>query len=171
MEYILAPWREKYVKKVCRMQGCIFCRALKLKNDKAAFILFRGKHNFIILNKFPYNPGHLMIAPYRHLAAFDRAPKKIGDEMADLLKMSLRALRKSYRPHGFNAGMNLGQSAGAGVVDHYHLHVIPRWHGDSNFMPIVSQTRVLIEDLKSTYERLRLLFQKEKESYRREKRK
>jgi ATP adenylyltransferase len=171
MEYISAPWREEYVKKVCRMQGCIFCQALKLKNDKAAHILFRGKHNFIILNKFPYTPGHLMIAPFRHLASFDRAPNEASLEMTNLLKMSLRVLRKNYRPHGFNAGMNLGQSAGAGVVDHYHLHVIPRWHGDSNFMPLISQTRVLIEDLESTYERLRPLFQKEKKSHRREKRK
>lgn len=165
MEYISAPWREEYVKKVCRMRGCIFCQALKIKNDKSAFILLRGKHNFIILNKFPYNPGHLMIAPFRHLASFDRAPKEASDEMADLLKVSLKVLRKNYRPHGFNAGMNLGRSAGAGVVDHYHLHVIPRWHGDSNFMPLVSQTRVLIEDLESTYERLRPLFHKEKEGF------
>jgi ATP adenylyltransferase len=171
MQYISAPWREEYVKKVCRRQGCIFCRALRLKNDKAAFVLFRGKHNFIILNKFPYNPGHLMIAPYRHLASFNRAPKEASDDLTDLLKMSLRVLRMNYRPHGFNAGMNLGQSAGAGVVDHYHLHVIPRWHGDSNFMPLVSQTRVLIEDLKSTYERLWPLFEKEKIVYSREKRK
>jgi ATP adenylyltransferase len=161
MEYISAPWREEYVKRVCRRQGCIFCRALKLKNDQASFILFRGEHNFIILNKFPYNPGHLMIAPLRHLASFDRAPKETSDELADLFKMSLKVLRKNYRPHGFNAGMNLGQSAGAGVVGHYHLHVIPRWHGDANFMPLVSQTRVLLEDLESTYERLRPLFQKE----------
>jgi len=171
MEYISAPWREEYVKKVCRMQGCIFCHAPKLKNDKTAFILFRGKHNFIMLNKFPYNAGHLMIAPFRHLASLDRASKEASDEMVDLLKLSLRVLRKNYRPQGFNAGMNLGQSAGAGVVDHYHLHVIPRWHGDSNFMPLVSQTRVLIEDLKSTYERLCPLFQKEMESYQRKKRK
>jgi ATP adenylyltransferase len=166
MEYIAAPWREAYVKKVCRKEGCVLCRALQLKNDRAAFILFRGKWNFIILNKFPYNLGHLMIAPYRHLASFHRAPKEASDEMMDFLKMSLRVLKKNYRPHGFNAGMNLGQSAGAGVVDHYHLHVIPRWQGDSNFMPLISQTRILIEDLEGAYERLWPLFQKEKSALR-----
>jgi len=162
MEYISAPWREGYVKKVRRMRGCIFCRALKMKNDRAAYILLRGQHNFIILNKFPYNPGHLMIAPYRHTASLDRAPKEASDELAELLKLSLRVLKKNYRPQGFNAGLNLGRSAGAGVVHHYHLHVIPRWQGDSNFMPLVSQTRVVIEDLDSVYERLSPLFQRAK---------
>jgi ATP adenylyltransferase len=143
------------------MRGCIFCRALKARDDRAAYILYRGKHNFILLNKFPYTPGHLMIAPFRHTAAFDRMPPEVSAEMAGLLQLSLKILKKSCRPHGFNAGMNMGQSAGAGVVDHYHLHVIPRWHGDSNFMPLVSQTRVLIEDLDSTYDQLRPLFQEE----------
>ncbi len=160
MEYILAPWREGYVRKVCRMRGCVFCRALRMKDDVAAYILLRGRHNFIILNKFPYNPGHLMIAPYRHTASIDRAPKETSDELAELLKLSLRVLKKSYRPQGFNAGLNLGRSAGAGVVHHYHLHVIPRWQGDSNFMPLVSQTRVVIEDLDSAYRRLSPLFQR-----------
>jgi ATP adenylyltransferase len=160
MEYISAPWRGPYVRQVYRMRGCVFCRALKARDDRGAHILFRGEHNFVLLNKFPYTPGHLMIAPYRHTAAFDRMPAEVSAEMARLLQLTLKILKKCYRPHGFNAGMNLGQSAGAGVVDHYHLHVIPRWHGDSNFMPLVSQTRVLIEDLDCTYDRLRPLFQK-----------
>jgi ATP adenylyltransferase len=142
------------------MRGCIFCQALKLKDDRAAYILHRGRHNFIILNKFPYNPGHLMIAPYRHTASLDDAPKDASDELAELLKLSLRVLKKNYRPQGFNAGLNLGRSAGAGVVHHYHLHVIPRWQGDSNFMPLVSQTRVVIEDLDRAYERLSALFRR-----------
>jgi len=162
MEYISAPWREDYVKKLCRMSECIFCHALKLGNDQKAYILYRGDHNFIILNKFPYSPGHLMIAPYKHLATFDESRKELSNEMADLLKLSLKVLRKNYQPHGFNAGMNLGQSAGAGVVDHFHLHVIPRWVGDANFMPLISQTKVLIEDLNTTYARLLPLFKKEK---------
>lgn len=160
MEYISAPWREEYVRKVFKTRGCIFCRALKLKSDKTAFILYRGAHNFIILNKFPYTPGHLMIAPYRHLASFENSRKTATDEFADLLKMSLAVLKRKYHPHGFNTGMNLGQSAGAGVTDHYHLHVVPRWTGDSNFMPLVSHTKVLIEDLETTYKRLLPFFQK-----------
>ena len=148
------------MRQVCRMKGCVFCRALKAPDDRSAHILHRGKHNFVLLNKYPYTPGHLMIAPYRHMAAFDRLPLEVSCEMAALLQLSLKILRKSSHPHGFNAGMNLGQSAGAGVIHHCHLHVIPRWPGDSNFMPLVSRTRVLIEDLDSTYDRLRPLFQK-----------
>jgi len=160
MHYISAPWREEYVRKILKMSGCIFCQALKAKSDRQAFILFRGVHNFILLNKYPYTTAHLLIAPYIHLASFEKAKKELTDEMTDLLKLSLRVLKKEYRPHGFNTGMNLGQSAGAGVADHYHLHVILRWSGDSNFMPIVGKTKVMIEDLERTYDRLLPLFQK-----------
>lgn len=164
MHYISAPWREEYVRKIVKMSKCIFCQALKAKSDRQAFILFRGVHNFILLNKYPYTTAHLLIAPYIHLASFERAKKELTDEMTDLLKLSLRVLKKEYRPHGFNTGMNLGQSAGAGVADHYHLHVILRWSGDSNFMPIVGKTKVMIEDLERTYDRLVPLFQKIKSS-------
>lgn len=160
MEYISAPWREEYIRKILKMRECIFCRALRSKNDRDSYILFRGAHNFIVLNKYPYTPGHLMIAPYKHLASFERAKKEATDEIADLLKLSIRLLKKEYRPHGFNSGMNLGQCAGAGVADHYHLHVIMRWTGDSNFMPLVGKTKVMIEDLETSYNRLFPLFQK-----------
>jgi len=162
MEYIPTPWREEYIRKICKMSDCIFCQALKLKNDRKAFILFRGSHNFIVLNRYPYTPAHLMIAPYKHLASFEQAEKESTDEMVDLLKLSLKILRKKYRPHGFNTGMNLGRSAGAGIADHYHLHVILRWTGDSNFMPIVGKTKTMIEDLETTYNRLYPLFQQVK---------
>lgn len=158
MEYISAPWREDYVKAVFKMRGCIFCRALKRDDDRAAFILYRGNHNFIILNKFPYNPGHLMIAPYDHTASLEKTPAASSNELAELLKLSLHVLKKRYRPQGFNVGLNLGRSAGAGVVHHYHLHVIPRWQGDANFMPLVGQTKVMIEDLDSVYRNLLPLF-------------
>lgn len=160
MDYISAPWREEYVRKLCKMNECIFCQTLKLKNDRDAFILFRGVHNFIVLNKYPYTPGHLMIAPYKHIATFERAKKEASDEMTDLLKLSLKVLKKEYRPHGFNTGMNLGQSAGAGVAAHYHLHVIPRWTGDSNFMALIGKTKVMIANLETTYNRLLPFFQK-----------
>ena len=162
MEYIYAPWREEYVKKVFKMKECIFCHALKLKNDKKAHILYRGTYNYIVLNKYPYTPGHLMIAPYKHLDSFEQAEKESTDEFSNLLKLCLKVLRKKYNPHGFNTGMNLGQSAGAGVAKHYHLHIIPRWVGDSNFMPLISKTKVVIEDLEITYSRLSPLFQEEK---------
>lgn len=162
MEYISAPWRKEYVRRSSKMSGCIFCHALKSKDDRGAFILFRGTHNFIVLNKYPYTVGHLMIVPYKHVSSFERAKKESTDEMADLLKLSLKALRKKYCPQGFNTGMNLGKCAGAGVTDHYHLHVIPRWTGDSHFMPIVGETKVMIENLETTYDRLFPLFQKAK---------
>ncbi len=162
MEYISAPWRKEYVRRISKMSGCIFCQALKSKDDREAFILFRGAHNFIVLNKYPYTSGHLMIAPYKHVSSFERAKKESTDEMADLLKLSLKVLRKKYCPQGFNTGMNLGKCAGAGVADHYHLHVIPRWTGDSHFMPIVGETKVMIENLETTFKRLFPLFQKTK---------
>lgn len=156
--YIAAPWREEYVRGLEKTpRGCLFCRAAQAKDDAAFFVLYRGRHNFVLLNKYPYTVGHLMIAPYRHMADYDRAGKAATDEMADLAKLSLRALRRLYKPQGFNTGMNLGRSAGAGITDHYHLHIICRWTGDSNFMPLVGGTRVFIEDLAATYARLRPL--------------
>jgi len=112
------------------------------KTTKKALILYHGQHNFVLINRYPYTTGHLMIAPYRHLAEVDRAPLDILEEVAHLVPATIRILKKVYRPHGFNLGMNLGQSAGAGVVDHFHLHLVPRWTGDSNFMPIIGETRV-----------------------------
>ena len=160
MEYIYTPWREEYIKKLYTMNECIFCLAIKQKDDKKALIVLRAKHNFIVLNRYPYTPGHLMIVPNRHISIFEKAKKEYTDEMMDLCKLSLKVLKKYYNPHGFNTGMNLGQSAGAAVADHFHLHVIPRWTGDSNFMPLVGKTKLTIEDLDTTYERLYPLFNK-----------
>jgi ATP adenylyltransferase len=160
VRYIAAPWREPYVRNVEQTKGCIFCRARRLKDAKRGYVLYRGAHSFILLNKFPYLPGHLMVAPYKHIASFEQSRKELSDEISDLLKMGLDILKKNYRPHGFNLGMNLGKSAGAGIADHFHFHLIPRWTGDSNFMPILGRTRVVIEDLDTTYARLRPLFQK-----------
>lgn len=165
MRFILAPWREPYIKNVFKKKSeCIFCRALRMEDDKKAHILFRSEHNFIILNKYPYNPGHLMIAPYRHLSSPESAEPAGLHEMMDLLRLSLTVLSAYYKPQGFNTGMNLGQSAGAGVTGHYHLHLIPRWTGDANFMPIVGKTRVVIEDLPTTYQKLFPLFQEKSSS-------
>lgn len=163
MEYITTPWREEYIKKLIKMKGCIFCQALKKKNDKQSFILYRGIHNFVLLNKYPYTPGHLMIAPYKHLGSIELAKKEATDEMTELLKKCLSLLRKQYDPQGFNTGMNIGQCAGAGVADHYHLHIIPRWSGDSNFMPLIGKTKVVLEDLYTSYDKLLRYFEKAKE--------
>jgi ATP adenylyltransferase len=138
---------------------CIFCDAQKdPTQDEKRFVLYRGIHNFIILNRYPYITGHLMIAPLAHLGELDHANKEVTDEMMDLAKHSQTALREVYRPQGFNLGMNLGRAAGAGVADHIHLHVMPRWIGDGNFMTTVGDTRVLSEDLSTTYQKLRPKF-------------
>lgn len=162
MRYISAPWRADYVRKALSMKRCIFCEALKNRADGSANVLFRGRRNFILLNRYPYTPGHLLIAPKRHVADFAEARSDERTELADLLQVSLRVLRAAYAPHGFNAGMNLGASAGAGVAGHYHLHVVPRWTGDANFMPLVGATRVFIEDLDTSYRKLRPLFDEER---------
>lgn len=154
MEYIHAPWRAQYVKNVYKTKGCIFCQALKQEDDREAFILYRGRNNFIILNKYPYTPGHLMIAPFRHLDSPEKATKAAAHEMGDIQVLCLKILRDHYQPQGFNIGMNLGKCAGAGVASHYHIHLIPRWPGDSNFMPLVGETRVVIESLETTFEQL-----------------
>ncbi len=160
MKYITAPWREEYVKEASKMKECIFCQAINMKENREAYILYRGEHNFIILNRYPYTPGHLMIAPNMHIDSIEKADKNATDEMTDLLKFSIKTLRQHYRPHGFNTGMNIGRSAGAGVADHYHLHVIPRWTGDSNFMPLIGKTKVVIEGVDSSYDKLVHLFHK-----------
>ena len=162
MRYISAPWRADYVRQAMPNKRCIFCEALKARDDRAAKVLVRGRRNFILLNRFPYTPGHVMIAPKRHLADFAEAGPAERTELAELFQTALRVLRRAYAPHGFNAGMNLGASAGAGITGHYHLHVVPRWTGDSNFMPLVGGTRVFIEDLDTTYQRLRPLFDGER---------
>jgi ATP adenylyltransferase len=158
MRYIAAPWREAYVRTIGAQTGCVFCRAARVKDDGDALILHRGRLAFVLLNRYPYLPGHLMIAPYRHLADFARASEALTAEMTELLQRSLKALTAAYRPAGFNTGMNLGRSAGAGVADHFHLHVVPRWTGDSNFMPIIGRTKVVMEDLDTTWACLRPLF-------------
>jgi len=158
MEYKTVPWREQYVKNAHKMKECFFCTAAKRKKDKQNLILYRGEHNFIILNKYPYSPGHLMIAPYKHLDSIEKAGGETSYEMIDILKKSLEILREVYNPHGFNTGMNIGHSAGAGVAHHYHLHVIPRWVGDSSFMPIIGKTKLTTEDLHKTYNNLYTYF-------------
>jgi ATP adenylyltransferase len=138
---------------------CIFCEAYNHPaDDEKNFVLHRAAHNFVILNLYPYISGHLMIAPNNHLGEFDSAAKEITDEMMDLAKRCQAALREVYRPQGFNIGMNLGRAAGAGIAHHFHMHIMPRWDGDTNFMSTVGETRVLSEDLPTTYRKLLTCF-------------
>ena len=137
----------------------MFCRmAGDPEHDESNFVLHRAEHGFIVLNLYPYITGHLMIVPYLHTGEFDSMSKEITDELMDLTKRSQTALREVYAPQGFNMGMNLGAAAGAGIADHMHIHLLPRWSGDTNFMTTVAESRVLPEDLETTYSKLRAKF-------------
>lgn len=132
--------------------------AVNPDQDATNFVVYRGQHSFVVLNLYPYITGHLMVVPYLHTSEFDSLPKEISDEMMDLAKRSQTALRKVYSPSGFNMGMNLGSAAGAGIADHLHIHLLPRWTGDTNFMTTVGESRVIPEALEVTYEKLRQKF-------------
>ena len=157
MEFIWSPWRYDYIASSGTRDvpsTCVFCIGEDRTQDAQRLILYRGNLNFIILNLFPYTSGHLMVAPYAHLSSVVNAPSEQTSEMMELAKRAISALTRVYRAEGFNVGMNLGHVAGAGVRDHFHLHVVPRWAGDSNFMTTTGETRVLPEDLSTTYSRL-----------------
>ena len=158
MDRLWSPWRAKYIATGVDSEGssCVFCRlALETENDEANFVLHRATNAFVALNLYPYITGHLLVVPYQHLGDLGSTPKEITDELMDLTKRSEAALRKVYSPPGFNIGMNLGAAAGAGIADHIHLHILPRWSGDTNFMTSVADTRVIPESLETTYSRLR----------------
>ena len=154
MEYRFSPWRYAYIENAGKNPDCVFCQALASADDRAPLIIHRGEHCFILLNAYPYNSGHVMIVPYAHVAELNLCEPGALDEMMQLAQRAETALRANYKPDGMNLGMNLGRAAGAGVVGHLHLHVLPRWIGDSNFMTVTGETRVHPEDLKTTYERL-----------------
>jgi ATP adenylyltransferase len=156
MEFLWSPWRYDYLASGGKKpDSCVFCISPDTTRDKERLVVFRGVHNFIILNLFPYTSGHVMVAPYEHLDSIVPAkPEQLG-EMMQLAQRVIAALARLYRPDGFNVGMNLGSAAGAGIREHFHLHVVPRWVGDANFMSIVGETRVLPEELQTTFERLR----------------
>jgi ATP adenylyltransferase len=155
MQHVWSPWRFQYVSKAAMETDCIFCEALKERDLNNSLIVHRGVLNFILLNRYPYNNGHMMIAPYLHVANPADAPAEVVEDMMRLSQVAIRALRESYHPDGFNIGMNLGRSAGAGVEDHYHLHIVPRWNGDTNFMTALAETRVLPEAFSVTLEKLK----------------
>ena len=151
-----APWRLEYIKSD-KTGECIFCTKPPLDDD-ASLIPFRGDRCFVILNAFPYNNGHLMVAPYDHIADLQGLDPSTANELMSLTQRSLRALDRAYRPDGYNAGLNLGTIAGAGMADHVHLHVVPRWEGDTNFMPVIADTRVMPERLADSYRTVRDAF-------------
>ena len=154
LERLWAPWRIEYIMSR-KPPGCIFCDKPAENKDDDNLILHRGKYNFIIINAFPYNNGHMMVVPYRHTATLSGWSSEEQAELLQLADLAVELLKKTMRPDGFNLGINMGLVAGAGVADHIHLHVVPRWNGDTNFMPVISDTRVISEAWRATYEKLK----------------
>lgn len=158
MEQLWAPWRMTYIRGEERGAGCVFCLPPEEDEDERRLVLLRGRHSFVIMNKYPYSNAHLMVAPYRHT----NDPGTLGDEealeMHRLLVLSRQILQETCAPHGFNIGMNLGLVAGAGIADHLHMHIVPRWTGDTNFMPVFADVRVIPQHLEETYGHLRRAF-------------
>ncbi len=153
MDRLWAPWRNKYIlSAISGSEECIFCRLPREKNDKKNYIVFRGKTAVVMMNIYPYNNGHLMIAPYRHIATLTKLTAEENLELMELLAQAEATLRKAMKAENFNLGMNLGRVAGAGFDGHLHFHIVPRWSGDTNFMPIISDTKVLSQSLDQAYQ-------------------
>ena len=158
LQRLWAPWRHQYVSRATRHAvGCIFCRAHRSRNDRKTQVVCRGRRAFVLLNRYPYNPGHLMVAPCRHLGRLERLSADEGQELFQLTQRMTHALTTLLHPHGMNVGMNLGRAAGAGIPGHLHLHIVPRWAGDTNFMPIIGRTKVLSSSLTELYRNLKAL--------------
>lgn len=151
MEQLFTPWRMAYILNA-RQPDCIFCDMVELQDDRAWLVLQRGQTAFLVLNKYPYNNGHLMVVPYRHVDTLEALTTEELNELMALATRGMRALRRALRPHGFNLGANVGEVAGAGVKNHVHFHVVPRWSGDTNFMAVFSETRVIPQSLAETYD-------------------
>jgi len=154
MDRLWTPWRFEYIRTAEQATSCVFCQVLQETSDAAHFVLFRGEHSFVILNLFPYTSGHLLCVANRHISLLEDANPRELHEIIDLSRQCEHALRTEYHPDGYNMGFNLGRAAGAGVEHHLHMHVLPRWAGDSNFVSVVGETRVLPEELPATYQRL-----------------
>ena len=157
MDKLWAPWRAEYIFKK-KEEGCLFCNKFAEKRDEENYIIFRGKYTFVMMNIYPYNNGHLMIAPIRHVGDIKSLTKEEILEMGEMVQKSINAIEKGMKPEGFNIGMNIGKIAGAGVVDHLHIHIVPRWAGDTNFMPIIADTKIIPVALSEAYRILKKYF-------------
>jgi len=161
MEKLWAPWRMEYILD-SKESGdeCIFCELPRQKNDEQNYIVFRSKLSFVMLNKFPYSNGHIMVIPYKHESDYTALDKDTLADIQQLIQKSLIALKNCMEPHGYNVGLNLGRTAGAGIDAHLHYHIVPRWSGDTNFMPIISDTKVISESLEKSWQKLSREFEK-----------
>jgi ATP adenylyltransferase len=158
VNHLWSPWRYQYIQADKSGAGCIFCEKAAAQQDEENLIVHRADHNFLILNLYPYTTGHLMVVPYEHVDSLAKASEASLHEMMLLTRDAENRLESIYHPHGFNIGMNVGESAGAGVAGHIHMHVLPRWRGDANFLSTVGETRVMPEDLKVTWRKLKDAF-------------
>ena len=156
MERLWRPWRIEYVRNIesIRDEGCIFCSKPAGHDDRDSLILHRGDTAYIIMNLYPYNTGHVMATPYRHIGDLEELSEAEMKELMDLTALAVKAIKREMQPQGFNLGMNLGKAAGAGFDEHIHMHIVPRWQGDTNFMPVVGESKVMPETIADTYERL-----------------
>ena len=158
MERLWAPWRMEYITEQPRA-GCLFCRVIEHPDDKdGELVVWRPQHAIVMLNKFPYNPGHMMVAPHAHTGALEELDRAQSDDLMRALQRTLAVLKAELKPEGFNVGANIGRVAGAGIPDHVHFHVVPRWNGDTNFMPVVGEVKVVNEHLLKTAAKLRQAF-------------
>jgi ATP adenylyltransferase len=156
---IWAPWRVGYVLGR-KEKGCVFCKRLKRKDSVKNLIVYRGPKAFVILNKYPYNSGHAMVVPRRHEAHVEKLSPEEATEFFELTRVTVSVIKKALKPHSLNIGMNLGRSSGAGIPEHLHMHIVPRWHGDSNFMPVIGKTKVISVPLEPVYEAIKKEFDK-----------
>jgi ATP adenylyltransferase len=154
MERIWAPWRIEYIL-MEKPEGCILCEKPKEDNDEQNYILYRGEKNFIILNSYPYNPGHLLVASYRHIGSLEELTEEERNEHFAMVSRSITVLREAFHPGGFNIGANVGKVAGTGIDDHFHSHIVPRWQGDTNYVPVLADIRVVPQALAETYKILK----------------
>ena len=155
MDHLWTPWRYAYITTAGKQLSCVFCELPQLGNDEQARIVHRGQHCFVVLNTYPYNAGHVMVVPFAHLDQLHQLPSAAASEMMALNQRMEQVLRQLYTPDGINLGMNIGKAAGAGVAGHIHMHVLPRWIADANFMSVVGETRILPETLELTYQRIK----------------
>lgn len=156
MDHLFSPWRYHYLKSAqTPPEGCVFCAIARTDNDERDLVVYRGERNYIVLNRYPYTNGHAMVIPYEHCATLEAAPAETLEEMMRLTQRLEACLRKLYGPDGINIGMNVGRAAGAGVAGHIHMHALPRWFADANFITVVGETRILPEELGVTWRRLR----------------
>jgi ATP adenylyltransferase len=154
MDHLWSPWRMKYINNNERSSACVFCAAPQQEDSPQNLIVARGQHTFVILNRFPYTSGHLMVVPYVHQATIEALTPEVRFELIEHISHAMQVIRAVYNPEGFNLGANIGAAAGAGIAEHVHFHIVPRWSGDANFMTTVGATRVLPEELSQTYHRI-----------------